>query len=163
MNDAASLQNLNDIVLPAPVAWWPLAPGWYVVAAIVLVLIGWLTVRRWRRWNRDRYRREALLALSSIRAGNAGCSLRDVPVLLKRAALNAWPRERVAALSGSDWHRFLDETAAMDQFSTGAGKVLDHLAYAGSRAPMPTEADAVNVISAAEFWLKHHHRPESGS
>lgn len=162
MNDAASLQNLNDIVVAAPVAWWPLAPGWYVVATIVFVLLVWQAVRRWQRWNQDRYRREALLALSSIRDGNAGSSLRDVPVLLKRAALNAWPRERVAALSGSDWHRFLDETAAMEQFSTGTGRLLDHLAYAGSRAQMPADAEAVEVISAAEFWLKHHRRPESG-
>ena len=34
MNDAGSLQNLNDIVVPEPVAWWPPAPGWYEVKAL---------------------------------------------------------------------------------------------------------------------------------
>ena len=35
MNDPGSLQNLNDIVVPGPVAWWPLAPGWYLLLAVL--------------------------------------------------------------------------------------------------------------------------------
>ena len=38
MNDPGSLQNLNDIVMPAPVGLWPPAPGWYVVFAVGLAL-----------------------------------------------------------------------------------------------------------------------------
>ena len=36
MNDPGSLQNLNDIALPAPPGLWPPAPGWYVVLAALL-------------------------------------------------------------------------------------------------------------------------------
>jgi hypothetical protein len=45
MNDAGSRQKLNDIVVPAPVPWWPPAPGWYVLLGIslaALVLMGFL-------------------------------------------------------------------------------------------------------------------------
>ena len=41
---------LKDIHLPADVPWWPLAPGWWVLLAALLVLtllIHWLAV--WRR------------------------------------------------------------------------------------------------------------------
>ena len=45
MNDSGSLQNLNDIVIPDPVAWWPPAPGWYVLAAILLIIFTLLAIR----------------------------------------------------------------------------------------------------------------------
>ena len=39
MGDPGSLQNLNDIVAPAPVAWWPPAPGWWMLAALLATLL----------------------------------------------------------------------------------------------------------------------------
>ena len=39
--DPASLQNLNDIVALGPVPWWPPAPGWYFVIAVVTGLLLW--------------------------------------------------------------------------------------------------------------------------
>ena len=41
MNDPGSLQNLNDIVLPAPVPWWPLAPGWWVLIGLIPIVGFW--------------------------------------------------------------------------------------------------------------------------
>ena len=35
MNDAAL--PLRDLRLPEPVGWWPPAPGWWILAAIVVV------------------------------------------------------------------------------------------------------------------------------
>jgi hypothetical protein len=58
MNDAGSLQNLNDIVVPGPVSWWPLATGWYVLAALLIVILLILAIRQWRQWRRNRYRRQ---------------------------------------------------------------------------------------------------------
>jgi uncharacterized protein YjiS (DUF1127 family) len=159
MNDAASLQNLNDIVVPAPAAWWPLAPGWYVLAAILLALLAWLAFRQWQRWRRNRYRRQALAELSAIRAGGDAGLLRQVPELLKRAALSAWPRDEVAGLSGAAWHRFLDDAAGMERFRGSAGEILDRLAYAGRGDGPPDPAEAVLLLDAAEAWLKQHRLP----
>ena len=48
MSDPGSLQNLHDIVVPGPAAWWPPAPGWYVLAAVALSVGEWcLYQRRW--------------------------------------------------------------------------------------------------------------------
>ena len=60
MSDPGSLQNLNDIVLPDAVAWWPPAPGWYAVLAVLLALLLWLSFRALRAWRRNIYRRQAL-------------------------------------------------------------------------------------------------------
>jgi hypothetical protein len=164
MNDAGSLQNLNDIVLPSPVAWWPPAPGWYVLSALVLVALLVVGVLQWRRWRDNRYRREALAELSSIRASASTGYLERVPELLKRAALSVWPREEVAALTGPDWHRFLDRTAGLDRFCSGAGETLDQLAYSdsGSAAKALDARQSSALLDASELWLKKHKRPAQG-
>ena len=156
MTDAGNLQNLNDIIVPGPVAWWPPAPGWYVLGAIAMVALLLVAVRQWRRWQQNRYRRQAMLELSSIREQASAESLQQLPVLLKRAALSAWQREEVAALTGPAWHRFLDQSAAMDRFCAGAGDTLDQLAYAGSGESLPADTELQQALDATEFWLKNH-------
>jgi|GEM_PF-491197 len=52
MNNPA-LEQLRDIHLPQAVHWWPPAPGWWLVAALVLALIIWLS-----RYLQSRYRRQ---------------------------------------------------------------------------------------------------------
>lgn len=162
MNDAGSLQNLNDIVLPSPVAWWPPAPGWYALFALVLIGLLVFAVVQWRRWRQNLYRREALAELSRIRSGASAGQLHGLPELLKRAALSAWPRAEVAALTGPDWHRFLDRTAELQLFCSGAGEALDFLAYStpgGGQGPLDAQQSA-RLLEAAELWLKRHKRPE---
>ena len=159
MDDTTSLQNLHDIVVPGPLAWWPPAPGWYVVIVIAAGALLVLLWNAWRHWRRNRYRGEALRELARI--GRTG-DLRELPVLLKRAALSAWPRESVAGLAGADWHRFLDESANTDRFGSGAGEVLERLAYASGSDSPPSEREAAAVLDAARFWLKRHRAPPAG-
>jgi len=159
MGDTASLQNLHDIVVPGPLAWWPPAPGWYVVMIVAAGALLVLLRSGWRHWRRNRYRSEALRELTRI--GREG-DLRELPVLLKRAALSAWPRARVAGLVGAEWHQFLDESANTDRFGSGAGEVLDRLAYASGSDSAPSDRDAAVVLDAAQFWLKRHRAPPAG-
>jgi len=155
MSDPGSLQNLNDIVLPAKPAFWPPAPGWYVVIVVVAAVLGWLLFRALKRWRRNTYRREALRELAEIhREGSAAA--RRLPELLKRTALSAWPRERVASLHGAEWHAFLDAAAATDDFGKEAGKVLDRLAYAGRNDFTPSSAEFERVCAAVEGWIRRH-------
>jgi hypothetical protein len=155
MNDPGSLQNLNDIVVPAPVAWWPPAPGWYVLVAVVTLLLLWLGFRGMRRWQRNRYRREALRALDDIvRAGPAAAAA--LPELLKRVALSAWPRGEIAELVGADWHRFLDRSAGSQRFGAGAaGRRLEQAAY----APGGLGDEAFGALCEDTAWWIRHHRP----
>jgi len=162
MNDAGSLQNLNDIVVPGAVPWWPLAPGWYVLASVLVIVLTVLFVRLWNARNRNRYRRQALAELALIRQDKTGDSMQRLPGLVKRAALAAWPREQVAPLSGSAWHRFLDASAGTDRFGAGAGVTLDRLAYRTNTTPAPADEELTQALDAAEFWLKNHTFREAG-
>lgn len=144
-----NLQDLNSIVTPEPVGWLPLAPGWIVLGVVLglaLVVVAW---RRWLRWRDQRYRREALRELADM------TDPAELPGLLKRTALSAWPREEVASLSGAAWHQFLDDSAGVDSFSGGLGQRLDALAYGSSDL---AEGDEAQLRAAAHTWLRQHRR-----
>ncbi|NJN47629.1 MAG: DUF4381 domain-containing protein [Candidatus Competibacteraceae bacterium] len=147
-NDPASLQNLVDIVVPPPVPWWPLAPGWYWLAAFIVLGMAWLLWRVFCRYRADAYRRAALAEFAGL------TDLTVLPELLKRTALAVFPRERVAALSGPDWWAFLDQTNDGNAFSNTAGPLLDRMAY-DPETPLDT-AERECVLNAAEGWLRRH-------
>ena len=150
--------QLKDIHGAATVPWWPPAPAWYVVAVLIIGALLLLTVVLLRRWQRNRYRRQALQELSAIRADATG-ALYLLPALLKRTALAVWPRESVAALSGAGWHGFLDDSAKMNRFCSGDGELLDQLAYEAGPATTLAAAEQSRLLDAADHWLRHHRGP----
>jgi hypothetical protein len=84
---------LRDIHLPAPVSWWPLAPGWWVSLALLLVsgvLLAWW----WRGAPTRRARRAALDELAAIesdfaRHNDGHACAKALSRLLRRLALLA--------------------------------------------------------------------------
>jgi Domain of unknown function (DUF4381) len=151
--DAGSLDRLHDIVTPPPVSWWPPAPGWCLVGGLGLILLGlasWAAIARWRR---DRYRREALRELARLSP-----SVRDLPAiaeLVKRVALAAYPREQVAAITGTRWLDFLDRTGGGSRFVQGAGHYLESATF--RRTPPALESDDLAaLVIDVRHWIRHH-------
>ncbi|MXP63567.1 DUF4381 domain-containing protein [Roseomonas sp. M0104] len=132
---------MHGLIEPPPVAFWPATPAWLVLLLLVLALLGWLALRAWRAWRRDAYRRDALRAL-------AGAGPAEIAALLKRTALAAWPRERVAALSGADWAAFLRRSAPRAALGAAMAERLAGLAYAPAAPP--------EVRAAAAQWIRRH-------
>mgnify|MGYP001824665194 FL=1 len=66
MQDPASLDRLRDIAEPSPVSWWPLAPGWWCLLAVLAITVILLVLRFYRQWKADAYRRAALRELESL-------------------------------------------------------------------------------------------------
>jgi hypothetical protein len=138
--DAASLDNLRDIVVPEPPPLWPPAPGVWVLLVIALAVLIALFLL-WRRARaRNAYRRAGLALLETAR------TVRDVNVALKRVALAAWPRPQVAPLYGDDWAAFLDGSCARTRFSS-LGAVDD----AGEPPP--------ELRRMARRWIQYHRGP----
>ena len=142
---------LRDIHLPPAPGWWPPAPGWWLLIGLLVVLIP-LCLFLWRRSRRLRYRRQALRQLSSLERADdlAGhVLLAELSLLLKRAALCAFPDESCAGLSDEAWLRFLDRPLPDQPFSTGAGSCLAVGPY--QRA---AEIDRAALLSLCRRWLR---------
>lgn len=157
-----SLENLHDIVVPPAVSWWPLAPGWYALAAVVGILGLWGLLRLWRRRQRNRYRVLALAELASIRAEEPDAEILGsyLMALLKRTALAAYPRAEVAATSGKAWWQYLDECDVEARFAPGPGASLERLAYRGGRGGEWAPDDFEKTVAAVEGWIRHHRLPD---
>ena len=106
-----------------------------------------------RRWWRDRYRREALRQLSTLALD---AQLAALPFLLKTTALQAYPREQVAALSGERWLEFLDAHCTEVSFCRGIGQSLLDIAYLPSEQWQLNAAQANELISLSRIWIERH-------
>ena len=148
------LAQLKDIRPPAEPAWWLPAPGHLVVALLLLVLVAIFAI--W--WLRRRADRRLILArreLRRIAAGHAGEDdmlrlARALAPWLKRVALQAFPEQRLEAVTGSAWLEFLDRGVGGEQFSRGPGKVFGADIYRLVTAP-GEDRDA--LLELCESWL----------
>ncbi len=161
------MSNLEEIPLPEPVVWTPQAPGWYVLAGLLLFFIGWLFLSIHQRWRAGAYRRialrelaevERLAAVTETRPG----ALRGISGLLKRVALVAYPRTEVANLSGESWLGFLDGAIGSTDFSRGAGRVLSDLSYDPQAAASMSGSDVNALVKLVRKWIQRHPRAQGG-
>jgi len=147
--------QLRDIHLPASPPWWPPAPGWWLLGLLLLVLLlisGWWLVRTWRRrrhWNVLQSRLDAIECALSEQPGPE--QLASLALLLRRVALERFPREQVAALSGNAWLAFLDRSGGGGAFSDGPGRVLAEGPYDAS---LDQSLDLPGLMRAVRHWLR---------
>ena len=124
------LNQLRDIHLPQAPLWWPPAPGWWVLAALALGLLGWGTARLWRRWRRFRPARTARqlhrrLTLELFDDSITPAAwLHRTNEVLKRLAVHGLGHHDMIRAWGDDWLRYLDDRYGEPAFSRGAGRSL---------------------------------------
>lgn len=168
MNPQDPLAQLKDIHLPEPVGWWPLAWGWWLLIALTLLGLGALLWKGYLRRRRQRYRREALTLLehayrnyqlSEPDSATRRLYLQQVSQLLRRTALSALPDARetdLAALSGTQWLRFLELSAGLEPAFTGGP---GHILAEGPYQPDPqVDIDALHRL--AQQWIRRHRLSE---
>jgi hypothetical protein len=149
-SDPGSLSNLRDLAMPEPIPWWPPAPVWYFVIAFLAAVLLVIATRVLIRYRRNAYRRAALAELRELDPGEAA----ELPALLKRTALVAYPRRDIASLNGQSWLEFLDRTAGNTAFSQTHGAALLDLAY---RPGTVLDAKQFRELSvAARHWIRSH-------
>ena len=149
---------LRDIHLPDPIGWWPLAPGWWFLIALIVAGLIYLLYRRVLKWRHNAARRLALHELKRLRqayeAGEDALVLsKSLSELMRRSMLAYAPRDEVAGLTGEAWLRWLDRGLDGEPFSAGAGRSLESLPY---RRPerMEQETDIRGLFDAVAKRLR---------
>ncbi|MDF1660052.1 MAG: DUF4381 domain-containing protein [Verrucomicrobiales bacterium] len=146
MSDSAtSLDRLHDLVPPPAISWWPLAPGWYLVAVLVLGLLLLCAFRAWKKWRQNAYRREALQKLSD--ASEAA----EVAEILRRTALAVAPRNLISATTGDNWADWLDSQVA-EPMSDEVRREVSRGIY----DPSPVATPIDDLKRYAESWIRKH-------
>lgn len=155
---ADPLEQLRDIHLPGAIGPWPPALGWWLLALLALALIAWGLFSALKYWQANRYRAIAQQELKTIYNHYQQCAdtrlfLVQLQLLLKRVALHAYPREKVASLNGIAWVTFLDKSSGSREFRMGAGQALIDSNYTRE-----VNANVAQLQHLGHLWIKQHNK-----
>ncbi|WP_144393396.1 DUF4381 domain-containing protein [Pleionea sediminis] len=93
------LAQLKDIHTPDPISWWPLAPGWWILAVLIIITLFFLT--RWiiKRVQDKPAIKQAKQAIEQLKTKPPEKQfLVEALHLLRRSALSKFAKEQVASL-----------------------------------------------------------------
>lgn len=161
-----SIEQLQELGLPAPVSYAPQTWGWWLLLGLLLAgLLAW-SARRYRQWRRDRYRREALQRLAALQGDSDPiAALRELPELLKRVALSMPGQHgadtsrpaRTGPLSGAAWQAFLEQHSAQP-LPADFSQQLARLAYApDAQLAQLSTTQRQQLFDTCTHWVEHHH------
>ncbi|NIW23640.1 MAG: DUF4381 family protein [Gammaproteobacteria bacterium] len=117
---------LRDIHLPEAIAWWPPAFGWWIVAALVVLIGVVLSVRAWQQRRHRAARRALKTIVRSLEGGAepADC-VSDASIVLRRFAMTMNRKSAdVAGLAGEAWLDYLAGHTKDPEFAAGAARLL---------------------------------------
>lgn len=158
------LAQLKDIHLPGAVHNYPIAPGWWLVALSLLVLLIFVGLRIRRYIVKHKAKKQALKQLA-----NANDTVAVVNTL-KWALLAYFPRSQVAHLSGDNLKTFLTMTLPtkhQESFQQLSANNFNTVYQSNKQAISQNEAPS-NVIEAefsqaAKLWLNQALPPKDES
>ena len=148
----ASLDKLHDIMLPDAVGFFPLAPGWYIALLLFLSLLFHFAYIRYKRYQADHYRREALSELTTLQQQ----SNENAIVLLslaKRVGISAYGREEIAGLNEDAWWDFMQVHSAV-QIESDMRSEIQKLLY--TQAFDLDDELFDTVLMFVTQWIKTH-------
>ncbi|TDR23629.1 DUF4381 domain-containing protein [Marinicella litoralis] len=105
---------LRDIKLPAEPGFWPLAPGWWLLLVLSLLLLTWLAVKWYRyvqkkrRWQQIEHQL-AEIELQFKQSNNKQNLLAEISVFLRRFVKFQLQQKKATTLAGQQWTDHLNQ------------------------------------------------------
>jgi len=155
MDPESIISMLEPLREPSPVHWWPLAPGWWILAAIVLGLLCYGLYRGWLFYRRGAPIREARQAFTRLEAAtlsDADCAA-QLAVLQRRLAISIAGRQSCAGLTGAAWAEFLNSLSKTQEPYFDA--TTAELAY----QTHVEHQDCQDALQTTRRWLGDLQRP----
>jgi ABC-type transport system involved in Fe-S cluster assembly fused permease/ATPase subunit len=151
------LAQLQDIQLPEKIHNYPFALGWWIIAVICIALVIFIIFKIINYKKARQVQQQAITQISS----NSSMDIAECVAVLKWAALQYFPRERIANLYGESLHSFLLETLpenTHEKFKTLSNDSLQTMYQKDL-----SDTDNINFQQASAYWLKHALPPKSNS
>jgi len=153
--NAELLSQLRDIHAASQPGVWPPAPGWWVLAVIVLAVLVLALRFAWRKWQAIYRRRRLYAALNEI---NSEFDPSDKPHeyiaqmnrLFRAVALRAFPDTACVRLQGSEWVGFI-KSLLPDKCQTDGLAAL----ASGPYQPHP-DFDPASLNKLAKTWVSKY-------
>lgn len=160
---APGIDQLQELPLPVPpYSYLPQTWDWLAVLLVLLAVAASVAYWCWRRWQRQRYRREALqrldqLALAMTQPQQRLPALRELPELLKRVVLSMPDAPAAQALSGEPWQALLQRYSAQP-LPVGFASSLFTLAYAPDQQVLALHTQQTDALyRTCRQWVEGHH------
>lgn len=159
MDNEELLAQLADIHLPVAVSFWPPAPGWWLLALLVISTIAWWARKLYLSARRRKICRYALAELehsfdklANVQAQDSDAKLlfiNQCNAVMRRVALWHFPESKAASLAGDDWVAFIREKG-------DSSKLDQSLATALSQGRFQSHCDIdVNALNTmARQWIE---------
>ena len=153
------LARLHDIQGLDEISWWPLASGWWLLAALVIVLLFALLslLRNLLRYPAGSWHRQAWQQLRTLKhQANqmpAQQLASELSELLRRIAIARLGRTRAAGLSGKHWLAWLQQHDPAGFDWTLHGQPLLTLPYAPPDNGQNSARQLLPLIDAAFAWV----------
>lgn len=148
---------LRDIHLPARVGLWPLAPGWWMLAGLLLVLGLVAALLEWRRRQTLSYQACRMLdaiARDTARYSDARAVAAASASLMRRVLVSRAGRPQAAALSGDDWESALAEGRA--GLAPELAAFIAAAPYLPPGLPDADRLDRARVVAGVRRWIRGH-------
>ena len=146
-----ALTALKDIHTPEAISNMPMALGYWLVLALILIAITALIFKLKQARRHRAPKREVLLAVASLDTSSDKHAA-DIPVqinaLIKRAAMSYLSREQVAGLQGDSWHLWMAQQVKL------ANPRLKALLDRRYQREGLTQKEAEELKMLATNWLK---------
>ncbi|MEO1081794.1 MAG: DUF4381 domain-containing protein [Pseudomonadota bacterium] len=155
MNPQSIASMLEPLRSPDAVSWWPPAPGWWVLVALLLLVLIVLARWLWRFYRRGAPLRSAKLELQQIRSDSAepGERIARLTALQRRIAIRMAGRRACAGLTGTSWIGFLNDLAGSDE------PCFDEAAVDLPYRPEVSAGDLDALVDSTQRWLVRLERP----
>ena len=148
----ASLDNLNDIIVPDAVGFLPLAPGWVIVILLALALLFHFAFKAYERYTRSLYKREALKELERYTMQSREEML-TLLTLAKRVAIAAYGRTQIAKLSGQSWWDFMEQHSKVKIGKELRAELSDLLYSTAKQDDTPQYTVVKDLVT---LWIRTH-------
>jgi len=147
----ASQLQLHDIHLPEQVSGFPIAPGWWLLVAIIIFTAIWAYKKHQKNKRLNASKKQAMAMLTD----NKTLSAKDCIALLKWAAMQYFSRQQLAKLYGENFQAFL-----IEQLPEKHQLHFTELTTAAFKSQYQAKQVSVETVDqdcqqAAKLWLSH--------